>query len=411
VNSILLRTLGLLRRPASLVKTRLADALAPSVGADGVLVDARQATSAWLSERLRAAGVLEKGRVTRVDRHRFHSTASSLTRLTPHYSAGAGPGAPRTLFLKVFSPPAETGSALKTYVASAGQREAAFYSAMSLRSAEGDVDAVRCFDAKTSAHDGRAHLLLEDVSETHTTSPWPLPPNGAQCHQAIEALARLHAFWWEHRELSSLVGATQTLLHPLTFADETRAKFTEFAAFLDDRLPAGASDLYERALERYHERLVSRWERVAAGAAVTLMHGDAHWWNFLYPRDPACRTTYMIDWEHWRVGPPMEDVAALLALRLGVDRQELQRDLLRHYYQTLIARGVTGYSWDDCWRDYGEAVKNALFLPTWGWALGLAPRDWWSCLNDVVRNCLALEHEAELAWSKRALTPASSRAV
>ena len=404
MNSILLRTLGVLRGPSSRVKSRLSDALVPAIGKDGVVADARQATPAWLTERLRDAGVLRDGRVTRIDRQQVHASAASLTRLTPHYSRGVGPAAPRRLFLKVFAPVGSPKTAVTEYAAAGGEREAAFYSLADHQSAACDVDIVRCFDVRTSAHGGRAHLLLEDVSETHTTSPWPLPPRTAHCYLAVEALARLHAFWWEHRELSGRA-QTQSVFHPPTLVATTRAKFQEFAAFLGDRLSLDAAALYERALERYHDRLVSRAQRVQDNDAVTLVHGDAHWWNFLYPRDPAGGVTYMIDWEHWRVGTPMEDVAALLAMRLDADRQALQRDLLRHYHKTLVARGVAGYSWDDCWRDYVDAAMNTLFLPKWGWALGLGAQVWWPSFNYIVRNCLALEREAELAWSERATIP------
>src|SRR5262249_47710369 len=52
-------------------------------------------------------------------------------------------------------------------------------------------------------------------------------------------------------------------------------------------------------------------------------------------------------------GPPAFDAAYFLGAGLDVeDRRRNESALLRRYHQALVARGVTGYGWDDLWLDY-----------------------------------------------------------
>jgi hypothetical protein len=43
-------------------------------------------------------------------------------------------------------------------------------------------------------------------------------------------------------------------------------------------------------------------------------------------------------------------------------RQALEPDLLRSYHKELLARGVTGFSFDDCWEGYGRAAFYPFLL-------------------------------------------------
>jgi len=55
----------------------------------------------------------------------------------------------------------------------------------------------------------------------------------------------------------------------------------------------------------------------------------------------------------------------------GERRRALERRLLARYHAGLLERGVQGYAWADCWRDYRLAViTRALFMPLWFWASG-----------------------------------------
>ena len=40
---------------------------------------------------------------------------------------------------------------------------------------------------------------------------------------------------------------------------------------------------------------------------------------------------------------------------------------MRHYHERLLANGVSGYSWEACWRDYSLGAINNLLVPLWAW--------------------------------------------
>jgi hypothetical protein len=259
-----------------------------------------------------------------------------------------------------------------------------------------DLPIVRCFDSRVASN-GRAHLLLEDVSPTHDTSPWPLPPTGAQCRLAIEALARLHAFWWEDPEFGDGIEMYPIAEYARTLSDEIRTRFSEFATFLGDRLWPEAGDLYSHFLDKYYDFLMSGSERLATHSGITIVHGDAHWWNFLYPVRPGSDHAYIIDWEQWHVGLGMYDLATLLVANTDPEQYAMQRELLRHYHTTLVAQGVSDYSWSDCWSDYRRAALGVVALPVWHWVNGLPTRLWWAGLHRVVRNWWMLEQDDQYA--------------
>ena len=52
-------------------------------------------------------------------------------------------------------------------------------------------------------------------------------------------------------------------------------------------------------------------------------------------------------------------------------------DIEQLYHAALVAGGVEGYSWEDCWRDYRITVIRELFVPVWQWSSGMQAGVWW----------------------------------
>jgi hypothetical protein len=57
----------------------------------------------------------------------------------------------------------------------------------------------------------------------------------------------------------------------------------------------------------------------------------------------------VLDWQGVTYACGTLDVAYFLGTSLTT---EGRRDLVAHYHAALVARGVTGYSADECWEDY-----------------------------------------------------------
>jgi hypothetical protein len=241
-----------------------------------------------------------------------------------------------------------------------------------------DPPVVRCFDAAYSPASRASHLLLEDLSQTHFQPELPLPPSNRHCELCVETLAQFHAFWWEHPDLGKGMGelfdeAAQAKLLGILLPGLTR-----FMGFLGDRL----SPNRRKALEQAISVLPQFWKsRLMSAQRNTLIHGDAHLWNFMHPKDTERGRAYLIDLATSnRVRPPTNDLAYMMALQWFPDRRaQMEEPLLRHYHERLTARGVRNYSWQDCLLDYRYSVITHMFTPVMQWDSKQVPAFvWWN---------------------------------
>jgi hypothetical protein len=321
---------------------------------------ADQITPEWLTHTLRANGHLDRGRVIAIEQ-RVEPTVISVTAyLKVRYSEDAPATAPARLFLK-------TGQTDRPQH-SGWERESRFY--RELAPDLGDATA-RCYDVAYSTEPVAFHLLLEDLSETHTDTPdYPLPPTPRQFELAVDCLARVHARWWDHPRFTQDLRPYWT---PAEFENWAEA-LPRYIDFLGARLLPERRAIYERAMPAL---LPLRQARLDAGRNLTLAHQDPHFWNFLFRRDGQ-GAALLIDWSAWDVTVGACDLAYLIGLHLfPADRARLEQPLLRRYHQRLLEEGVTGYDWDALWQDYRlQAIYN-LFIPVSQWSYGLPRWLWW----------------------------------
>src|SRR5829696_5683775 len=115
-------------------------------------------------------------------------------------------------------------------------------------------------------------------------------------------------------------------------------------------------------LERYQGRIapehVDVCERFVAAAdawdadrrpPLGLVHGDYRLDNMLF-HDGTCT---VVDWQTLGFGPAMRDAAYFLGSALPVDeRRAHEESLVRAYHDELLAHGVAGFDWEQCWEEY-----------------------------------------------------------
>jgi thiamine kinase-like enzyme len=134
-------------------------------------------------------------------------------------------------------------------------------------------------------------------------------------------------------------------------------------------------------LERVFSSSLKPWLRLTDTRALTLAHGDAHTWNFLFPRS-GVGPAFLIDWQLWHLDVGARDLAFLMALHWYPSRRrELEAPLLQHYHQALLARGLETYSLDELWLDYRCCVVRNLTIPILFWSRGMTPEGWWHRLE------------------------------
>ncbi|MDT4898951.1 MAG: hypothetical protein QOH25_4028 [Acidobacteriota bacterium] len=337
-----------------------------------VITDLAQVTPRWLTSVLHENGYLHQGKVISVHNRLTKTLALSVVaRLELQFSADAAASVPSSLFLKISRPdlPQALASELQG-------KEVEFYKAVA--HVMPDPPFIRCYEAAYSPDSGRIHLLLDDLSETHFQTEPPLTPAQSYCELAVDCLIELHAYWWEHPRLGKDIGTLFAEQELKDFISATEKNIIKFIDFLGDKLSARQRKAYERILASSHQP----WKHLTGAKRLTVIHGDAHWWNFLYPRDTSQYRTCMFDWSLWHIDMGARDLAFMMAL--GWDRERRaasELNLLRRYYDGLLAHGIENYTWDDCLNDYRWSVIRNLNVPAIQWSHGRSPSLWWSNLE------------------------------
>jgi hypothetical protein len=205
-----------------------------------------------------------------------------------------------------------------------------------------------CHHAEIDLATGEFVLVLEDLAPAE---PGDQLPGCSVEHAALAMteLAKLHAPRWNDPALA----ASEWLGRNAT---EESLAFSEL--FLPQLLPG--------FLERYGDRLsaplvataellmehLGRFLRARPGPRA-VQHGDYRLDNMLFGTAAGGPPLAVVDWQTVVWGPPGFDASYFLGAGLLVgERRRHERDLLRIYHDALVAAGVAGYSFEDCWRDY-----------------------------------------------------------
>ena len=283
---------------------------------------------------------------------RFETPPSTVAKLRLSYSDDAPMAAPPRLFLK----------APKPHKLRRGRREVRFYAEVAPLMP--DVPLPRCYGVGEDVPSGMPFVLLEDLSATNGGIEWPA--SRAAMEGMLDALARLHAAWWDRSDLNETAG--EHVAHDLRtyFADSTRF-WSKLEPGLHERLPAEQCQAYERMFPRARTLALAR---ATHSRHMTLCHPDSHDGNFLLPRGDG--PVLIVDWHGYRVGWGAQDVAMLVARsQPAAHLGDGGAALVRFYYERLLHHGVRDYTWDACWDDYRlEAIAN-LF---WNHLMWIVPK-------------------------------------
>jgi len=338
------------------------------------LTSVDQLTYSDLQQCLRQNGVLPAGHISQIDIEVWKQTpVSILARLRLQYKA-APLKAPTDLLLKFTRSDISQRSSTKRAF-----REVEFYRAVAPSMPIRPFP--RCFAAAYDAATGRSHLLLEDLSQHYHRAEQALPATLQNSLQHVSSLAIVHSYWWNDGRLGRTVGSLPSQEEVDQTIDDFRHYLIAFSDMLGDRL----TPTRRKTLSDVCDAMPDIMKRQENGP-ITLLHGDTHPWNFLNPNDPNSGLAYIIDWEFWRPGYPLHDLAYMLAVNhMAEHRRCIETRLLQHYLTALTENGVTDLSWENCWDQYRLAVIRHVFTPLVQWHNGLANVVWWGNIDRVIR--------------------------
>lgn len=324
-----------------------------------VLRSHRDITPAFLTEVLQTAGWIGDARVVDFD---VTTIGAGLMGICARYELRLDrevDGAPGSVVGKF----AAEDDAARAFMASSGYRnEVCFYQHFAARVT---IRAARCAYAAID-DEGWFTLLLEDLA--------PLEPGDQlvgctvpQVEAAVAELVGLHAPFWDSPELEA---------HPC-FTGHELADPALFAAALQAVVP-GFLDRYGHA---FASDEVDFYVRLGASAirwiedrppARSLVHSDYRPDNLMFGADPVAPQVAAVDWQGFGRGCALSDVSFIVGnALLPEDRRAHEERIVRSYHDALGAAGVDGYSWDECWNDYGRSLLSALSTTIFGAMYGV----------------------------------------
>ncbi len=339
----------------------------------GVITDIEQLTPDWLTNIFKKKGYLSNGKVTKIiKKNKQETLTAGVYFLELNFSNNAQTElASSEIVVKISKP-----NDIK------GRYEANYYNFVAKMM--NDMPIPICYDAAYSEETGLSHIILENISDTHREVSdwgWPLSPSKQYCEKAIDCIAELHAFWWDHSKLKDLTKYTSV------FYNWTMASFNEkeilswfkmvqnkylkqFLEFLEDKISDKRIELIKTVFSLYPQLAYERIKK----ENITVTHGDAHFYNFFYPKDIANGKlkTYLIDWQFWALGVGCQDLAYMIGMFLSPEiRTMMEKELIKRYHNNLVKFGVKNYSWDECWFDYKFSALLNLYrnLGNWVWCL------------------------------------------
>jgi Ecdysteroid kinase-like family len=331
------------------------------------------ADATHLTAVLRNSGVLDGTAVREVIEQSSRNTlVSRIIRLALSYDDPA-PAAPRSMIMKVAH--ADYASTLWN----AGRQEVAFYRDVAPQMPTGLLPF--CYDSSWNEETHAWHLLLEDLTDTHQlATAWPTPPMLEVAKSIVEALAQLHAAWWDDPRLGRSVGTFMAQSGIDELMSRFAGHFEGFANHLGDRLSDDRRAIYRRLIDRAALLL----ERHNSRRHLTITHGDAHVWNFFMPKDGVSDKVRVFDFDGWRIAVGSRDLAYMIAMHLYPDRRHaVERRLLDCYHEKLISHGVMEYSRQSLDDDYRLSVLWHITTPVWQWSARIPPVVWWNNLERI----------------------------
>lgn len=225
-------------------------------------------------------------------------------------------------------------------------REIAFYQKLAGRIGR-PVPA--CFHAAYDQAEGWFVLVLEDIA-SGIQGDQIVGCTFAEASLALRRLAAVHAPVFN--DLSTGVQDWLNLPNPLT------------SELLGALLP-GFLERYDGRIAPEHVEVCRSFVSAADawGAdrrpPMGLIHGDFRLDNLIFTDDDCA----VVDWQTVTWGPAVTDVAYFIGGGLQVaDRRAHERELVEIYHQELTARGVSGFTFEQCWEEYRRQVFLGLAM-------------------------------------------------
>ena len=316
-------------------------------------------TPEWISAVLRARGVLCTARVVGVQKQAVgNGLIGSNLRLNLVYDRREA-GAPESLVAKMASTMAESrasGAALGLY-----ERETRFYQNLAPR-LDADAGLPLTHFADISDDGERCCLLFENLQPARDGDQLT-GCSVADAEAAMRTAAALHAPLWADEALQNLPWVNRQMMVSM-YIERLPPFMPELGNRLGQHLEAGVLEVCQQFADRiahYFDLHDKPW---------TITHQDYRLDNMLFDARGGNLRVAVLDWQTFLPGPGPLDAVYFVGLGvLAEERRANEERLARIYHDELTARGVSGYNWDQCWKDYRLHACHGLIMGIVGAAI------------------------------------------
>jgi hypothetical protein len=203
---------------------------------------------------------------------------------------------------------------------------------------------------------GAFTLLMEDLAPARSIDQLA-GCSISDCEIAIRGLAGLHGPLWNDPAVAKLdVLQSRKSRRPALF-ERIR---TAAAGFLDryaEQLDPATRTTVEKYWPIYIKLLCD------ADMASTLRHSDYRLDNLLFDVGGDSGQMAVLDWGGINFGSGLMDLATFIGQSLTAEERNASEErLVKYYYDQILAQGVRGYSWNQCWLDYRRSAFAGMSL-------------------------------------------------
>ena len=304
-------------------------------------------TAEWLNSVLHENGFLKDASIVSIRQEPMaigEGFMSDMAKLTVAYDQDAGQ-LPKTMVAKLptaYESARALGMQMNIY-----ERETRFYTEVAPRS---PIRTPGLIYGGVDNENQRHALIMEDCSHFEQLDQTVgLTPEQAKL--VTLKLADFHARWWDAEDLWSFPWMPKPRDESaMALIDIFHACWDTCAADKNFRkaLPEGG---WEAGLQinKHFQWLI---ETVRDDNA-TIVHSDFRADNMFLDRNTPDDPLVVFDWQVTQVGGGPCDLAYLLGASMTIDiRRQVEEDLVASYYERLVERGVSGYSFEECQTAY-----------------------------------------------------------
>jgi hypothetical protein len=263
-----------------------------------------------------------------------------------------------TVIAKIGSEFAETIELVKAY--GFYEAEAGFYRDVAGRDI--GLRVPQCHSVSVSPDGGAVALLLEDLGGGRTVDQIAGCPL-TDAEQVVDALAVFHARWWQNPELDRMPWL-RNVNNPAYLAGQATYQqvWPLFKQQHAGRWSAAAMSIAERFGEQYADIV----NREATTRPQSLVHMDLRLDNLFFDL-PDGSPFAVLDWQLTVRSTGVHDISYFVVESLETElRRNHEERLVRRWHESITACGISGYSFDNAWRDYRMSVVSQLAIPIVG---------------------------------------------